>query len=348
MRTSGLALLCVIAAAAASADTPPPGWVVLPIAEYHELRGKAYPLEPVPEPPPVEATLSRVEYELRVTADSVEGEARLFVDVLKDGWVKVPIPAGLKVREAHIDKRTVSLVGGPAAPALLLPSAGRFVLSLVVAMPLSAAPGNASLTLPPSPSAVTRAILVLKRNGLDLAVHGGVLAEKNEGTLESRYVAYGRAGEPLRFSWRRKVDDQRARLPLRLRAQLTSLVGLTEDAAQVSAQVRVEVQQGVARSLSLALPEAVTVNQVTGPLVADWEAKGGTLTVTLLEPVEQEATFLVTAEVRAPRDGRLSIPVFRLPAADRETGGIAVEVLGAGEITGRESRGLDSADAQDL
>ena len=37
-----------------------------------------------------------------------------------------------------------------------------------------------------------------------------------------------------------------------------------------------------------------------------------------------------------------------MPSADRETGGVAVDVVGAGEIAGREPRGLEPADAADL
>ena len=43
----------------------------------------------------------------------------------------------------------------------------------------------------------------------------------------------------------------------------------------------------------------------------------------------------------------VSVPLLRLPAAERETGGVAVEVLGAGEIKGA-SQGLDAADPADL
>ena len=38
------------------------------------------------------------------------GRASLTVDVLKDGWVRVPVPAGLLVREARLDGKPLSLV----------------------------------------------------------------------------------------------------------------------------------------------------------------------------------------------------------------------------------------------
>ncbi|HVQ28282.1 MAG TPA: hypothetical protein VMV21_01810, partial [Vicinamibacteria bacterium] len=343
-----LALISTLLASTVLAEEPVRGWVVLPVEEYRELRARAYPPERPLEPPPVEATLTRVDYDLRVSADAAVGEARLTIDVMKDGWVRVPIPAGLKVRDARLDGHAVSLVDGASAPAVLLSHPGRFVLALDIAAPLSAASGSESVALPASASALSRASLVVPRNGVDLVLAGGVLTEKVESAQESRFVAYGRPGEPLRFSWRRKTEDNRARLPLRVRGSLTSLVGLGEDSAQLTTQVRLEVVQGAATQVILDLPEGVAVNQVTGALVADWEARKGALVVQLIEPVDRETTFLLTAEARAPREGRVQVPLLRLPAAERETGGVAVEVLGAGEITHREGRGLDGADVQDL
>ena len=52
--------------------------------------------------------------------------------------------------------------------------------------------------------------------------------------------------------------------------------------------------------------------------------------------------------MRAPREGSIAIPIVRMPAAERETGGVAVDVIGAGEITDRQPRGFDPADPSDL
>src|SRR5579863_10168568 len=88
------------------------GWVVIPVEEYRVLRAKAYPVEHDPEPPPLDATLTRVDYDLHVAGGLAAGRASLTVDVLKDGWVRVPVPAGLLVREARLDGKSISLVPG--------------------------------------------------------------------------------------------------------------------------------------------------------------------------------------------------------------------------------------------
>jgi hypothetical protein len=330
-----------------------PGWVVLPVDEYRTLHVRAYPIERDPEPPPVEATLTRVDYDLRIDTELASGRASLTVDVLKDGWVRVPVPAGLLVREARLDGKLVSLVPGAAGKAggqlsALLSHSGRAVLLLDIAIPVSSVSGEESITLPSSASGVTRASVQLPRQGVDVRLTGGLLSEKSESATESKWVAYGRGNEPLTFVWRRKTEDHHATLPLRMRGSLTQLLGLGEDSTSINAEVNLEITQGAARAARIQIPANVTINQVLGAMVADWEVKSNELSVTFLEPVEQNARFVVTGETRSPREGQIDIPLLRLLNTERETGGVAVEVLGAGEIKDLKSEGLDSADATDL
>ena len=110
-----LRLFCVARVSAQDANHSP-GWVVISVPDYRALRVKAYPTERAPEPPPVDATLTRVEYDLRVDSDLASGRATLTVDVLKNGWVRVPIPSGLFVREAKLDGKPLSLAPPAAGP----------------------------------------------------------------------------------------------------------------------------------------------------------------------------------------------------------------------------------------
>jgi hypothetical protein len=135
---------------------------------------------------------------------------------------------------------------------------------------------------------------------------------------------------------------------LRLRGSLTELAGLGEDSTTIAAQVSVEVLQGAAKEVRIALPDKAAINSVAGALVADWEAKDGQLAVTFIEPVEQSAKFVISGERPSPRDGEIEIPILRLLNRERDTGGVAVEVLGAGEIKKFKSAGLENAAASDL
>ena len=329
------------------------GWVVIPVEEYRVLRAKAYPAEANPEPPPLDATLTRVDYDLNVLGELATGHANLTVDVLKDGWVRVPVPAGLLVREARLDGKLVSLVPGASGKggshlSALLSHAGRSVLTLDIDVPVSASPGDESISLPSTESGVTRAAVQLARQGIDLRVGGGILSDKSETASETKWLAYGRGNEPLTFTWRKKTEDHHIELPLRLRGSLTQLTSLSEDATSVYAEASFEIVQGAAREVRIQLPDKITINQVSGAMVADWEMKKGELAVTFLEPVEHTARFVINGEARLPRDGVIGIPILRLLNTERDTGGIAVEILGAGEIKDQKAEGLEEADATDL
>jgi hypothetical protein len=333
--------------------THSPGWVVISIGDYRTLHAKAYPPDREPEPPPVDVTLTRVDYDLRIDGDLAAGRASLTVDVLKDGWVRVPIPAGLLVREAKLDGKLVSLVPGGSGKgsnqlSALLSRPGRSVLLLDIAMPVVSNAGEESISLPSTASGVTRASVRLPRQGVEIKLTGGLLADKTESGTESKWLAYARGNEPLTFTWKRKTEDHRSTQALRLRGSLTELAGLGEDSTTVMAEVNIEVTQGAAKEVRIALPDKVTINQVAGAMVADWEMKDGQLAVTFLEPVEQNAKFIVTGETRSPRDGQIEIPLLRLLNTERDTGGVAVEVLDAGEIKEFKSDGLENADATDL
>ena len=329
------------------------GWVVIPVEEYRVLRAKAYPVEHDPEPPPLDATLTRVDYDLHVTGELAAGRANLTVDVLKDGWVRVPVPAGLLVREARLDGKLVSLVPAPQGKgaghlSALLSHPGRWVLALDVDVPVTASTSDESISLPSTESGVTRASVELPRQGVDLRVDGGILSEKSETSGETKWLVYGRGNEALTLSWRKKTEDHHIELPLRMRGLLTQLTSLGEDSTAIYAEASLEIVQGAAREVRIQLPEKLTINQVSGAMIADWEMKNGELAITFLEPVEHSARFVINGEARLPRDGIIDIPLLRLLHTERDSGGVAVEILGAGEIKDQKAQGLEDADASDL
>jgi hypothetical protein len=321
--------------------------VVLPVDEYKALRDRANPQPAQPTPPPVDATLTRVDYDLRIENEAVTGRALLTIDVMRDGWARVQIPAGLMVRDARLDGQPVSLVEGPP-PHVLLSRTGRVVLTLDIALPLTTSAGSEAIALPASAAPISRAVLTLPRSGIDLTVSGGFVAERTESPNESRWTTFGRPNQGLTLSWKRKADDRRAELPLRTRARITSMIGLGEDVSQMATAVRVEVLQGVAREVVLAIPQGVVVNQVNGATVGEWTVTNGQLRVRLLDPVTSDTSFVVQGDIRTPRDGTVPVPLVRVPAAEREFGGVAVDVVGAGEVTERATRGLEPADPSEV
>ena len=129
---------------AQNTTTTPDGWVVLGVDEYRALRERAAPAPPRPDAPPVDATLTRIDYELQVDGDTVAGRAVLTIDALRDGWTRVEIPPALMARDARIDGQPVPMRAGER-PAVLISRPGRSVVTLDISLPLGAAAGGESI-----------------------------------------------------------------------------------------------------------------------------------------------------------------------------------------------------------
>ncbi|MGE5813954.1 MAG: hypothetical protein ACM36C_05670, partial [Acidobacteriota bacterium] len=221
------------------------------------------------------------------------------------------------------------------------------VIAVDVVLPLVVTGGSESVTVPPALASISRVALVVPRRDIDLAVNGGVLVERPT-AAEKPWVAYASGGEPLKITWTKRTEDVRSAQATRVRGSIIETVGLSEETGLVTANVDIEITQGVAPAISLALPPGLVVNQVSGSLVGDWEFKPGSLRVSFLEPLSAQTGISIAAEAPIPREGTIAVPLVRLTGAEREVGGVAVEVLGAGEITERQPRGLDPADPSDF
>ena len=340
--------LGAVAPAKASPPATPDGWVVIPVDDYRALRARAYPVDPAPAPPPIDVAIARLDYDVEVRADAVAGTASLTVDVLADSWVRIGVPDDLLIGDARVDGRPVAIVEQPMRH-VLLSRRGRSVLTLQVVLPLTRTASGDAVVLPPAGAAATQVALSMPRTDVDVTVASGWIASRTPTTATTRWLAHGRGDQPITISWRRRVEARRAAEPLRWRGEVTQLVALGEDATQVTAAVRVDVVSGAAREVALALPTALQVTRVTGPAVADWERPGPEeLRVRFLDPIAGSTAFSLSAEQGGPATGEIAIPVIRLAEADRESGGVAVEVLGAGEITARQPQALEPADPLDL
>lgn len=334
--------VCLVAAAGSSrAQTPPGGWVVLPVDEYRTLRTRAG--QSPPAAAVADAVLTRLDYTLRVEGDVVLGRAALVVDVLGAGWATLPLPVGLAVREARLDGQPFVIDPGPPA-VVHLSRVGRATLELEVVFTPSTAAGVETIAVPASTAAVTRVVLTVPGTTHVVSATGGVVLDRVAGNASTAWTVHGRSATPLALSWARRRDDPRAGEPLRLRTRIDATAGLRDTLLQVATTVELEVLQGVTRELVLAVPPDVTVTAVSGTLVDDWRVEGGQLRVTFLEAVSSTTTCVVRSESRLPAAADVALPMLRVPAAEREGGRISVDVGGEAEVVGMDVAGLETLD----
>jgi hypothetical protein len=369
MRIRILCAAVLTAAHAATASAQPAaiplstgdGWVALTIADYLKLREQAHPRPTPPAPPPVRATVSEAAYELTAGDGLATGTAELAIDVLDDGWVEIPLPPSLFVQAARLGGQPLAIAdgrgasggapGGPPGPGtrrILLSRKGRALVTLDVAVAIGDAAGNESIQLPPAAGGLLRVSLTVPRGDVAVVATGGSIVQRTGDAAAHRVTAHAAFGQGLGLSWSRRRDSVGASQPARLRGQVQHVVGLGEEAALVTARVTLDVLRGGASAFTLRVPAGLIVNQVQGAHVADWDIQGGALTITLLDRIDRQTTVVVSGEFRPPASGRIDVPLLHLVDAERETGAVAVEVLGAGEVTRHEARGLDPTDPSEL
>ena len=204
------------------------GWDVLSLEDYRALRARAFPSPPDLPSPPVDVALTRVDYDLRAAGSNATGLARLTIDVLKQGWITVPVPAGILVRHAQIDGQPTALVDDKP-PRVVIARPGRTVLTLDVVVPIVSSAGSQTISLPAPGSAIAAISLAVPRGDVELAAGGATVVERSSTSSETRWVLYAPPEEPLVLTMKRIADDRRATLPKLLRAHVAPLVGLCED-----------------------------------------------------------------------------------------------------------------------
>ncbi len=147
-----------------------------------------------------------------MNGEAAAGQASVTVDVLKEGWVRVPIPTGLLVRSAQMNGKLVPLSvatseKGAGQVTALLSHIGRSVLVLNVVVPVTEAATSDTISLPATESGITRAMVQILQSEVDVTVSGGLLTERVEENRQSKWTAYGRGTEALTFTWRRRVPN---------------------------------------------------------------------------------------------------------------------------------------------
>ena len=335
----------LIAQTATSAE----GWVVLPVEEYRALRERAIPPAPPPPAPPVDATLTRVDYDLRVDSDSVSGRALLTIDVLRDRLDPRPDsrrPDGARCagstasrsRSSKARRRTCCW-RAPAAPCSRSTSSSRSRRRRARNRSRFRRRRRRSRA---SRSCCRRAASISRSTG-------GFIAERAETAGESRWTAFGRPNQPLTLSWKRKVDDRRAELPLRVRARA--------DERRRARRRRLPDRRGGARRSAAGARARGHAGAAGGARGQSGERRDGrrlgrspaaccACGCSSRPPPRSRSSCRATCARRAR--ARSPCRCVRMPSAERESGGVAVDVVGAGEIAGRQARGLEPADPSEL
>jgi hypothetical protein len=267
--------------------------------------------------------------------------------LLETGPVKTPLTTGLTVLDAKQSGTALPLLQEGTSHSAILVGPGPFAVSLGVAAPLTIEAGRASFVLP-VPLA-TSAILSLEIPGNHANVHvePGLLTSRMTTSGSSLIEAALQPGKPTRIWWTtREVAAPVAQREVRFLSDIKSVISVGDSQLRLTALCDVTVIQGEAAEFKLPLPKGFELTTATGNTLASHDDSGNVLTLRVHDPTRRNHQFLIAIE-RANRETSVEAPLLEFTGAQRETGEVLIEGIGALELTAKESGALRRMDLRE-
>ena len=324
-----------------------PGTVTLSLSEYNRLIELVTRKAKAPDKVPLPFVLSHAVFKLRVEKQTLVGTVEIDGSLLETGPVKTPLTTGLTVLEAKQSGTALPLMQeGPNHSAILI-GPGPFAVSLGVAAPLTIEAGRASFVLPVPLASSTVLSLELPGNHANVRVEPGLVT--NRTTVDGHTVieAALEPGKPARIWWTtREISAPVAQREVRFLSDVKQIISVGDSQLRVTALCDLVVIQGDAAEFKVPLPDGFEVTAASGNTLESHDVSANTLTLRVHDPAKRNHQFLIAIE-RTNRETKVDAPLLEFSGAQRETGEVLVEGVGAMELTAVESGGLRRMDVKE-
>lgn len=324
------------------------GTVTVSLAEYDRLTELAARKPKTPEAAPLPFVLSRAAFKLRVDDQSLTGAVDIDGSVLEKGSLKVPLTTGLTILDAkQVNSPLPLLQEGPIHSAILN-GPGAFAVTLNLASALTIEAGRASFTVLVPAASSSVLMLDLPGNHANVRIEPGLITSRRTENGHTIVEATLEPGKPARLWWTtREIAAPVAQREVRFLSDIKSVVSVGDSQIRATALCDVTVIQGEAAEFSMPLPPGFELTEVTGSTLDSFETDAGVLVLKVREPARRNHQFLITIE-RANRETMVDAPFLAFAGAQRETGEVLVEGIGAMELTPTEGGGLRRMDVHEV
>jgi hypothetical protein len=324
-----------------------PGTVTLSLSEYDRLVALATRKTKTPDGVPLPFVLSHAVFKLRLEKQTLVGTVEIDGALLETGPVKTPLTAGLTVLEAKQSGTALPLLQEGTNHSAILIGPGPFAVSLGVAAPLTIEAGRASFVLPVPLATSSILSLEIPGNHANVHVEPGLVTTRTTANGNSLIEAALQPGKPARIWWTtREVAAPVAQREVRFLSDIKSVVSVGDSQLRLTALCDVTVIQGEAAEFKLPLPKGFELTTASGNTLASHDDSGNVLTLRVHDPTRRNHQFLIAIE-RTNRETSVEAPLLEFTGAQRETGEVLVEGIGAMELTAKESGALRRMDLRE-
>ena len=345
------AIVAVLVSASIAAAQGAPGTVTLSRAEYDRLIDLAATQPRGGDVAPVAAALTRAEIRVRVSGTSARATMRLDGAVFRPGISRLPLIKGATLLDARMDSRPLPVISDGGTHVALVNGPSTFSATLEVGTPITFAPGRGSFVLPVPNAGAATATIDVPGEQADVHVPGGLILQRASGNGRTTVDVTLTPGTPSEIWW--STHDVAATNPatrdVRLLADIHSVVTIAEADVRLLTLANITVVQGEPSELAVAIPEGYELVSVSGASLERTDVQPGRVVLHVSDPALRRHQFLLSLErPQAPGSFRLETGFPAVPAAQRETGEVAIEGVGTLEVSSPAMPGLRRIDVREL
>ena len=323
------------------------GTVTLSLIEYNRLVELSTRKMKSPDVAPLPFVLTRAVFKLRVENQTLLGTVSIDGASLAKGPVKTPLLSGLTVLQADQAGNPLPLLLEGSSHAAIFNGPGPFAVALGVATPLTIDAGRASFTLPVPLAGSSLLTLELPGNHANVHVEPGLVTSRNNVNGNTVVEASLDPGKAAKVWWTtREVAAPVAQREVRFLSDIKSVVSVGDSQLRLTALCDVNVIQGDPAEFKLPIPAGFELTDASGSSLESSELANGTLTLRVHDPAKRNHQFLISIE-RANSETKAEPPIFSFAGAQRETGELLVEAVGAMEMTAAEAGSLRRMDVRE-
>ena len=318
-----------------------------------------------------------------VSEDVVTVTATVRFEVLREGWVSVPLHLGdVALTSATVGGQPARIVAegqgppvpilentqgsraiapaGPAGYSVLIEKTGkepqRFELALEFAKAYTKAPGQNSVSFESPRAPVSRWEVRIPESGVEVNIHPLLAATEvppeKAGAGQTVVRAFVGAAPTVRIDWTPKAEGAKgltALASVEVRQQTTIDEGITRTRAELDYEIR----RATLARLEVEVPASQKVAGVFDPNVREWSVKQEpdkqTIVVDLFEPAKKTQGLVLELETFSPeQQAQVTVPIVKALNVSRQQGVVVVRVAEGLRAEAVARTGLLQLDAAEL
>ena len=338
------------AASTFAQERGPAGTVTLTRTDYDGLLDLASRRPRPPDGAPLPAALTRADIRARIAAGTVRATMTVDGEVFQAGTVKVPLIKDATLLDARTADRPLPLIAEGNAHVALVAGPASFSATLEWGSSITTSPGRGSFVLPVPPAGSVTATFDVPGEQSDLRVSPGLVLRRTSAGGRTIIEATLDPGSPTQVWWSsRETGPAAAPRDTRLLADMKTLVTIGDADLRLLSLVDLTVVQGEPTEFEIRIPSGYEVAGVTGSSLDRSEQQGERVLLVVSSPARRRHQFLLNLE-RAGAGGsfELQTGLPSVPAAQRETGEVAIEGIGTLEISAADVPGLRRMDVREV